>query len=225
MAERILLVFATQVEAEVLKEFTGNPVSGSSFNTGNSDFEILITGAGGIATAWSLKNRFCSGSMPDLVVNLGIAGSYREEFRPGDVVMPVRDCFADLGIEIEDRFIALADTPFMDKNAFPFRNGFLECKNIYTERLGRSLRKVNAVSANTVSGSPTSIERLKNDLDPDIETMEGASFFYICAREKVDFLAVRSISNMVEPVRKSWDIQLALNSLAGSIHEILLMLV
>jgi futalosine hydrolase len=224
MAERVLLVFATRGEADILKEFTGNPVSGSSFNAGNSDFEILITGAGGVATAWSLKNRFCSGPVPDLVVNLGIAGSYREEFKPGDVVMPVRDCFADLGIEREGRFIPLAETPFMDKNDFPFRNGFLECKNIYTERLETSIRKVNAVSANTVSGSPTSIERLKKDLDPDIETMEGASFFYICAREKVDFLAVRSISNMVEPVRKSWDIHLALNSLAGRIHEIFLML-
>jgi futalosine hydrolase len=178
-----------------------------------------------VATAWSLKNRLCTGLRPDLVVNIGIAGSYREKIKPGDIVMPVRDCFADLGIERDGEFVPLTETPFMDRNGFPFRNGFIECDNKYTERVGEAISKVNAVSVNTVSGSVSTIERLKNGHDPDIETMEGASFFYICAREKVDFLAIRSISNMVEPVRKSWDIPLALNSLAGRIPELFLMLI
>ena len=46
--------------------------------------------------------------------------------------------------------------------------------------------------------------------------MEGATFFYICAREKIPFLSLRAISNKVEPGnRDAWDIQLALGNLAG----------
>ncbi len=53
--------------------------------------------------------------------------------------------------------------------------------------------------------------------NPDLETMESASFFYICALEKVPFIAVRSISNMVEERNRDlWNVPLALQSL----HEI-----
>ena len=93
----------------------------------------------------------------------------------------------------------------------------------YFREFASQIRKIQCFLV--ISGSLHSIERLKNNLDPDIETMEGASFFYICAREKVDFLAIRAISNMVEPVRKSWDIPLALSSLAGKVNELFLMLI
>jgi futalosine hydrolase len=55
--------------------------------------------------------------------------------------------------------------------------------------------------------------------------MEGATFFYICALEKIPFLSLRAISNKVEPGnRDSWNIKLALDNLAGKLEEILLML-
>jgi len=54
--------------------------------------------------------------------------------------------------------------------------------------------------------------------------MEGATFFYICAIEKIPFLAIRAISNKVEPRnKKGWNIPLALNNLAGKMNEVLLM--
>jgi futalosine hydrolase len=55
--------------------------------------------------------------------------------------------------------------------------------------------------------------------------MEGATFFYICAREKIPFLSIRAVSNKVESGnRDSWNISLALENLTGKIKEILLML-
>jgi futalosine hydrolase len=69
------------------------------------------------------------------------------------------------------------------------------------------------------------IERLRKKFNPDIETMEGATFFYICALEKIPFLSVRAISNRVEPGnRNSWNIQLALDNLEGKLKELLLMM-
>ena len=219
--KKVLLVFATRSEAEVLRTFTANCGSGSSFCINDTFFEILITGIGGVATAWSLQNRLCNGKAADLAINLGIAGSFSGDFRPGDVVMPVTDCFADLGIEIDGRFITLSEAGFFDKDSFPFTDGFIRCDNSFLNSLGTNLKKVNAITVNTATGSESSIEKLKKLYNPDIETMEGASFFYICARENIPFLALRSISNMVEPSRKSWDIPLALEGLAGKVHELI----
>ena len=75
------------------------------------------------------------------------------------------------------------------------------------------------------SVSKGTIQRLIKKFNPGIETMEGATFFYICHREDVPFLALRSISNRVEPGnRKKWDIQLAINNLSEKLKDILLML-
>jgi futalosine hydrolase len=61
--------------------------------------------------------------------------------------------------------------------------------------------------------------------NPDIETMEGATFFYICSRENIPFLAVRAISNRVEKRnRESWNIALALDNLSVKLIEIFLTL-
>jgi futalosine hydrolase len=62
--------------------------------------------------------------------------------------------------------------------------------------------------------------------NPDIESMEGATFFYICRREKIPFLALRAISNIVEiRNRSNWDIKLALLNLAEKLNEVFLTMV
>jgi futalosine hydrolase len=52
--------------------------------------------------------------------------------------------------------------------------------------------------------------------------MEGAAFFYICASEKIPFVALRGISNMVERRNKNkWNIPLALDNLALKLEDVL----
>jgi futalosine hydrolase len=185
----------------------------------------LITGVGGISTAWSMKKWLCCNPYPDLAINAGIAGSYSDKYIKGDVVLPVSDCFADMAIEADNRYLTLAEAGLMDPDEFPFKKGILRAENEYTERTAKILRKVKAITVNTSSGAETTIERLKKKFNPDIETMEGATFFYICAMEKIPFIAVRAISNKVEPRKmKAWDIPLAMENLAGEINKIFLML-
>jgi futalosine hydrolase len=58
--------------------------------------------------------------------------------------------------------------------------------------------------------------------DADIETMEGAAFFYSCLQLKIPFLQIRAISNFVEPRDKSkWNIPLALENLSTEIFDFL----
>jgi futalosine hydrolase len=89
----------------------------------------------------------------------------------------------------------------------------------------RFMKPVEGITVNTVSGSYDTIQRMMKKFSPGIETMEGATFFYICLREKIPFLALRSISNRIEPRNKEkWDIQLAVNNLSGRLEDFLLML-
>jgi futalosine hydrolase len=225
MNTRVLFVFATPDEAEILEKIPGIIRTGEGFRLSNCLINSLVTGIGGISTAWGMKLWLSNNNNPDLAINAGIAGTYSNLINIGDVVMPVTDCFADLGIEFADGTKTLSEAGMMDPDEFPFEAGIIHSKNIYTNRAGSILRKVNGITVNTCSGTTSTIEKLKNKFNPDIETMEGATFFYICSREKIPFLSVRAISNKVEPRnRDSWNIPLALENLTKRLGELLLML-
>jgi futalosine hydrolase len=80
---------------------------------------------------------------------------------------------------------------------------------------------VKAVTVNTLHGSKESIKRVKEKFNPEIETMDGAAFFYVCLSEKVPFLQIRAISNFVEIHRiENWNIPLAIDNLTDTVIAI-----
>ncbi len=225
MSTSVLIIFATNTEAQVLQKISGMDLTDKGYRFGGTEVRVVVTGIGGIATAWTMKEWLSNNTYPDLAINAGIAGSYSDRLKIGEVVMVKTDCFADMGIESGGKFLTLAEAGLMDPDIFPFKGGVISSENRFIDGTAITTRKVRAITVNTCSGSAETILKLRNKFNPDIETMEGATFFYICAREKISFLGVRSISNMVEPGnRNSWNIPLALENLAEKMREILLML-
>jgi len=224
MPLRIFIVTATQAEADTLLSIPGIKTIPEGFLLGNIEILLLVTGVGSVATAWAMTKRISTGSKPDLAVNIGIAGSYRDDLVIGEVVVPVSDCFADAGVETVDGFLTFAEAGLEDPDRFPFRGGWLYAENRFVAKAVEVLRPVRAVTVNTATGSENNIRLISKRYHPDIETMEGASFFYICSRENIPFLALRAVSNRVEPRNKEkWNIPLALNSLSATLKEILLL--
>jgi futalosine hydrolase len=222
MSFKILYVTATSPEADTLNKAI-ELIAGSK-----ESFEIsqLVTGVGAAATAWALKEWIAVNGKPDLAINAGIAGSYNEELKVGDVVMPYSDCFADVGIEDKGNFITLFEAGLMNANQMPYKDGLLYSDRVYVNKLRGIIKPVKAITLNTGTGSEISRAKWLEKFNPDIETMEGATFFYICTLEKIPFLAIRAISNKVEPRNKNnWNIALALNNLSEKLFEILLTLV
>jgi futalosine hydrolase len=223
MSFKILFVTSTSTEADVLEKLAGFRRWHEGYRSGDIEILPLIAGVGSMSTAWAMKQWIVHNERPGLAINAGIAGSFNPDFRKGAVVMPVTDCFADSGIEDGDNFVTLSEAGLTDANEFPFRNGLLHADSFYAEKLKDLVQPVSAVTVNTASGSVTTIDKLVRKFNPDIETMEGATFFYICARESIPFLAVRAVSNMVEPRnRSSWNIALALDNLSVRLNEIIL---
>ena len=52
--------------------------------------------------------------------------------------------------------------------------------NKFTVDSKTDLLKVKSSTVNTMSGNTTTIKKIKNRLNPDIETMEGAAVFRVC---------------------------------------------
>lgn len=218
---KILIIFATAHEAGSIKDWEAE----ESYLAGQHEISVLVTGVGSVATAWAMKKWLQNNGNPDIAVNAGIAGSYSENIGIGEVVMPVSDCFADLGIETDTGFIPLKDTYLMEPNKFPFTGGNIICDNEFTEKLKPYFRAVKAITVNMSSGSEKTIERLKAHFNPDIETMEGAAFFYVCSMEKIPFIALRAVSNRVGATeRRNWNIPLAINNLSEKLKELLTLL-
>jgi len=225
MAIKILYVTSTFAEARVLEKLNGFTFHNNLFRSGNIELNLLVTGVGSMATAWAIKKWLSENANPDLAINAGIAGSYRDNIPIGSVVMPVSDCFADSGIEDRDNFITLSEAGLTGADDFPYQNGILHSHNEYVERMNSHLKAVDAITVNAATGSAVTIEKLIRKFNPAVETMEGATFFYICMVESIPFLAVRAISNRVEPRnRNNWNITLALDNLAVKLNEIILTL-
>jgi len=194
---KLLVVAATQAEiAPTLAHFG---IASNNFIE-TETFDLLITGVGMVATAFSLgkqlSNRY------SLVLNVGIAGSFDREISLGEVVNITHDTFAELGAEDHNNFITLPQLGF-GENAFSS-----------TTEVKLELKKVKGITVNKVHGNAQSIQKSIQLHQPQTESMEGAAVFYACQQLNIPALQIRSISNYVEPRnRESWQIGLAVKNL------------
>lgn len=222
---KILIVSATEKEILPLKKNLKINVSNACMMkyTAVKDLAVdyLITGVGCTFTTYALSQKLRAKKY-DLVINAGIAGSFNPDVKIGDVVWVEKDEFAGLGIEEGKNFYTLFDKNFLDSNQFPFNNGQLENPNQFNQNVFQSLQKVKAITSDITHGNEKSIEKIKQKFSADIETMEGAAFFYVCLNEGIKFMAIRSISNFVEERNtQNWDIPLAIKNLNHKLFEII----
>ena len=67
---------------------------------------------------------------------------------------------------------------------------------------------VKGISVNQITTDKKMIRFYKNHFDPSTESMEGAALHYVCLKEKIPFLQVRSISNYIgERNKKNWNMK------------------
>lgn len=219
---KILFVGATCFELyqffEKLKQEDGNKGPVFHYKWYDIDIDLIVTGLGMTFTTYFLTKALNLRKY-DLVINAGIAGSFRDEISIGTVVNVRSEQFCDFGIEDPDRIKSVFEAGFVDLNEFPFVGGKLVNPHHFEDI---DLPIVSGVTGNISHGDPKSIYRIKNDFDPDIESMEGAAVFYVCLFEKIPFLEIRAISNYVE-LRDTdkWDIPSTLENLTDELFRFL----
>jgi futalosine hydrolase len=188
------------------------------FTEENPAIDYLVTGVGIPATMYYLQKKLVEKKY-DFVIQAGIAGSYNELLKPGQLTIVKQDCFADLGMETCEEFTTLFDAGFTDRNEFPYTNGWLVNPTPGFDLLNYPVVKGSTV--NKVTDSTLQKKQVQELFSPDIESMEGAAFHYVCLQEQIPFLQLRSISNAVGVRDKAqWHIKTAIEHLNTSLRGI-----
>ncbi|MDR1055369.1 MAG: futalosine hydrolase [Prevotellaceae bacterium] len=213
---KILITAATKSELSALKQQL-NCVGNSAIVNHNSIY-LAVTDVGITATAYNLTKQLQTNTY-DLVLNTGIAGSFSEQINVGETVVVEREVFADWGIDMPEGFLTVFDENIVPRGILPFNSvGELYCRHIAPYPFLRRFRIVKGATVNAGSSEALRIGKLKAKFAPDIESMEGAAFFYVCLMENIPFIEMRCISNIVEKRDKSqWNIPLAINNLSDSV--------
>ena len=211
---RILVVAATKEEILPLISDFGPPIGGSEFEDSvcqlpTVNCQLLITGVGMVATAFALA-RHLAANKYDLVLNLGIAGSFDRDIAIGELVEITQDTLAELGAEDDEAFLPIEKMGFGEATFYPST----KLADLYNLFNNFNLKKVSAITVNTVHGNEASIKKVTERLNPQLESMEGAAFFYACKQMGVPCIQIRAVSNYVEKRnRGNWNIGLAIKNL------------
>lgn len=167
---------------------------------------VLVTGIGMVNTSINLtrelsKNRY------DLVINMGIAGSFKDSINIGDVVEITEDSFSEIGFENNNQFNKFSE---------------FDIKTSFTVNPKSTLKSVKSITVNTVHGNAQSISEIVERENNDIESMEGAAVFNVCEYFNTNCIQIRSISNKVETRNKdNWDIKTAISNLNNEVERII----
>ena len=203
----VLVVSATALEIE-------------PFLAIHPDADYLITGVGLSSALYHLTKRIHQFDY-DMVLQVGLAGTFNDHIKLGTAVVVQKDRFADLGIWQNQKVISVYDLGLSDPNEFPFQEGWLI--NNQSDKIAVNSIFANALTVNLLTDDDVYIKAMKMKFNADIESMEGAALHFICLQEKIPFLQIRGISNKVgERDKSKWNVKDAIyasNQLLSEIYQ------
>jgi futalosine hydrolase len=211
---KLLLVAATGFELEPTSEYlrkNWNEVNESFYTKGDNSITTCISGVGIMATAYTLSKQLQDHF--DLALQAGVGGGFDRELKLGQLVFIKSEQLGDLGAEDHYSFLDLFDLDLLKPGAAPFTGKELVTPILPVhEKI--DLPHVNGITVNTVAGSEFTVQMRKDKFAPQVESMEGAAFHYVCLKEKIPFAQIRSISNYAEPRDKTkWQMKEAIIAL------------
>ncbi len=181
-------------------------------------FTKLVHGIGLLSSVYELTKAVLEWK-PDFIIQCGIVGAYRRDLKMGDTVL-INNEMIDVGVENQNHIEDLFDLHFLNPNDSPFENKMLPSP--FVQNLETDFKKVNALTVQICSGTIDTIQQRIEKYHPDVESMEGAALHYVCLKNNIPFVQLKSISNYVEVRNKAnWNIELALENNALHLNHIL----
>lgn len=175
--------------------------------------DIIISGASAIPLMYRYTRYLSAFAQPDVVIQAGIAGAYDTNIIPGTLVEVTEEIITGYGAEDkEGTYLDMYALGLWHEGQRPFSKNRSIINHL---PVFEDLPKVKGLTVNITSGQSSTINRIKTQFPGvNIETMEGAPFFYVSTMMKTKFAQIRSISNIVEPRdRSNWRIEEAIDSL------------
>lgn len=193
----VLVIAATDRELTGLKQI--------SFNRPSLVVHTAVTGVGLLPSSYAIM-QLIARLKPDLIIQIGIAGSFNPTLVLGTAVTVRQEMLADMGVYETDGYHDIFELGLAEKNMPPFEQGAILNHHDHLIE-SASLPAVSAVSVNEISTSAEKINVFAEKYKADIESMEGASLHYVCALQNIPFIQIRGISNLVgERDKTKWKI-------------------
>jgi len=193
----VLVIAATDRELSGLKEI--------SFTRPSLMVHTAVTGVGLLPSTYAIM-QLIARLKPDLIIQVGIAGSFNPTLVFGTAVTVKQEMLADMGVYETDGYHDIFELGLAEKNMPPFEQGAIVNHHDHLIE-SASLPVVSAVSVNEISTSAEKINVFAEKYKADIESMEGAALHYVCAMQQIPFIQIRGISNLVgERDKTKWKI-------------------
>jgi futalosine hydrolase len=219
----IYIASATEAEVAASKAFANTIGNKHSTNDGvyiinkMHELHFFVHGVGAPYAQMHLQNLIYD-CKPDLIIQAGIAGTFNSGASIGEVYNVTADRFADLGAQDDEQFLQLTDLGFAHSDTST--NGWLINIEEAYPAFFLGLRQVKGITTNTVTGTEKTAQLWKDLYAPQTESMEGAALHLVCLTNKIPFVQLRAISNVVEKRdRTKWQIATAIENLNDTLIE------
>jgi futalosine hydrolase len=204
---RVIITAATNLELDGCAKKASQVFKKSKLN-----LSFHATGIGMLASGVKLT-QLTTTYKPDLIIQMGIAGTYSKNEPLGKVMVVASESIADLGVRENGSFKDLFETGLQKENEAPFKKRKLTNPTIKSLNVLKS-DLVAAVTINEITTSPKRIKEIIEAHNPVLESMEGAALHYVCCFTKTPFIQIRAISNYVgERNKAKWKLKESIEQL------------
>ena len=204
---RVIITAATNLELDGCAK-----KASQVFKKSKLKISFHATGIGMLASGVKLT-QLITAHQPDLIIQMGIAGSYIKTEPLGKIWVVTSEAIADLGVREKGIFTDLFDSQLIKENEAPFKKRKLINQGV---KLFNVLKTdtAAAVTINEITTSPKRIKEIIEAHNPDLESMEGAALHYVGSLTKTPFIQIRAISNYVgERNKAKWKLKESIEQL------------
>lgn len=201
---RILIMTSVAAEKEAIERGLGT----------DQRFDVVLAGVGPISASIQ-TTRALMGEDYALVINMGIAGGFREKADVGTLVIADEIVSADLGAESPEGYITLDELGFGASTRIKADSELVELLYTALKSSEVAVQQGNILTLSTVTGTAeTAEELLRREPNAAAEAMEGYGVAMAAQEFGKPVLEIRSISNPIGPRdRSAWRIKEALDTL------------
>lgn len=178
------------------------------------------SGVGMLATAVSLTKIIVE-EKPDLIIQMGIAGTFNTKINLGKVVAIQDETIGDLGVEEDGKWKDIFEMK-LEKSSYPpfekrrLPNQWLRQYNLL------ELTEVSGITVNEITTNAKRMEQLIKKYNPITESMEGAALHFVCRDMNIPFLQIRAISNYVgERDKTNWQLKESIDALKETVLKLI----
>ncbi len=204
-----LLVVAAKFEGRILiKNLDLVKRSEVFYQNKNKNIQLLVCGVGIPATVFELT-RHLYGENYDLIINVGIAGAFKNTGNICDTFSVKTDFFGDIGYYDKNDFVNIFGSKFNTQY-----NHVFEENKLHADPAPVFFKKITAVNSVSVN-IPESIEQPSGVC---LETMEGAAVMMCAKMFQTKCVQIRSVSNIIrETPKDKWEVYNAIEQYSGLI--------